>query len=84
MAIIKGIVSIEGSYEDMSFYKKDGKNYLRKKGGVSKERIESDPNFVRTRENMKEFGHNISAGKMLRLALGSLVLKQKTASCLTV
>ena len=77
MAIIKGIVSIEGTYEDMSFYKKDGKNFLRKKGGVSKERIDTDPNFVRTRENMKEFGQNISAGKMLRLALGSLVFKAK-------
>jgi hypothetical protein len=63
----------------MTFYKKEGKNYVRKKSGVSKERIANDPNYVRTRENMNEFSLNISSGKMLRLSLGSLVFKAKDA-----
>lgn len=77
MARVNGLVKIEGTIEDLTFYKKDGGNYVRRKGGVSKERISSDPNFVRTRENNTEFGHCGSSGKVLRKALGSLVFKAK-------
>ncbi len=77
MAKVNGIVKIEGTVEDFTFYKQDGKNYVRRKGGVSKERIANDPNFVRTRENNSEFGHSGSSGKVLRNALGSLVFKAK-------
>jgi hypothetical protein len=79
MPRVNGVVSFQGTYEDMTFYKKEGKNYVRKKSGVSKERIANDPNYVRTRENMNEFSLNISSGKMLRLSLGSLVFKAKDA-----
>lgn len=77
MAKTNGIVKIEGTIEDLTFYRKDGVNYVRKKGGISKDRISTDPNFVRTRENNTEFGHSGSAGKMLRTAMGSLVFKAK-------
>lgn len=77
MAKANGILKIEGTVEDLTFYKKDGKSFVRKKGGVSKERIENDPNYVRTRENNSEFGHSGSAGKVLRMAMGSLVFKAK-------
>lgn len=77
MAKVNGIVKIEGTVEDLTFYKKDGKNYVRRKGGISKERIANDPNFVRTRENNTEFGHSGSSGKVLRKALGSMVFKAK-------
>jgi hypothetical protein len=77
MAKSSGIIKIEGTVEDLTFYKKDGKNFVRRKGGVPKERIENDPNFVRTRENNAEFGHSGSAGKVLRMAMGSLVFKAK-------
>ena len=77
MAKTSGIIKIEGTVEDLTFYKKDGRNFVRRKGGVSKERIENDPNYVRTRENNSEFGHSGSAGKLLRMALGSLVFKAK-------
>jgi hypothetical protein len=56
MAKTSGIIKIEGTVEDLTFYKKDGRNFVRRKGGVSKERIENDPNYVRTRENNSEFG----------------------------
>lgn len=77
MARVNGLVKIEGTIEDLTFYKKDGENFVRRKGGVSKERIASDPNFVRTRENNTEFGHCGSSGKLLRKSLGSMVFKAK-------
>lgn len=77
MAKTTGIIKIEGTVEDLTFYKKDGKNFVRKKGGVSRERIMNDPNFERTRENGVEFSHSGSMGKVLKLATGSLVFKAK-------
>lgn len=77
MAQQTSLVKIEGTIEDLTFYKKDGKNLVRKKGGISKERIMNDPNFVRTRENGAEFSHSGSSGKVLRQALGSMVFKAK-------
>jgi len=77
MAKADGILNIEGTVENLTFFKKDGKNFVRRKGGVSKQRIETDPNFVRTRENMNEFKQSATSGKLLRLALGSLVFRAK-------
>ena len=77
MAKSLGIIKIEGTVEDLTFYKKDGKNFVRRKGGIPRECIENDPNFVRTRENNAEFGHSGNAGKLLRMAMGSLVFKAK-------
>jgi hypothetical protein len=77
MAKADGILKIEGTVENLTFYKKDGKNFVRRKGGISRERIANDPSFVRTRENNSEFSLSARAGKVLRLALGSLVFKAK-------
>jgi hypothetical protein len=77
MAKSTGILKIEGTVEDLTFYKKDGVNYVRRKGGVSRERIATYPNFVRTRENGTEFGHSANAGKVLRLAASTMVFRAK-------
>ncbi|MGH2664733.1 hypothetical protein [Flavobacterium sp.] len=77
MAKVSWIIKIEGTVEGLTFYKIDGVSYVRKKGDISKERIGSEPNFVRTRENNLEFGHSGTSGKALRNALGSMVLKAK-------
>lgn len=77
MARSNGLIKIEGTVEDLTFYRKDGKNFVRKKGGVSRERILNDPNYVRTRENMSEFSHSGSSGKMLKLAVGSMAFRAK-------
>ena len=77
MAKSNGILNIEGTVENLTFFKKDGKNFVRKKGGIPKERILNDPNFVRTRENISEFTHSANSGKLLRTALGSMVFKAK-------
>lgn len=73
MARQKGIIKLDGTIGDITFYKsKDG--YLaREKGGVPAERIANDPAFQRTRENGAEFGRAGKAGKILRNALRALL-----------
>ncbi|MGB5382632.1 MAG: hypothetical protein WBN19_02210 [Lutimonas sp.] len=73
MARQNGILKITGKLDDLSFYKgKDG--YLvRTKGGITKNRIQNDPAFVRTRENGAEFGQSAYAGKLLRVAVRNML-----------
>lgn len=77
MAKSNGILNVEGTLENLTFYKKQGKMFVRRKGGVSKQRITNDPNFVRTRENNHEFSACADASKAIRNALGSLAFKTK-------
>lgn len=73
MAKYKSLFNVEGTLGEVTFYKgKDG-YYVRSKGGVSKQRILNDPNFVRTRENLSEFGNMASSGKQLRQAINALL-----------
>ena len=74
MARANGILQIEGTMQDMTFYKSQDGHMVRQKGGVSKQRIETDPRFARTRENGAEFGNSAEAGKLLRGTLRSLML----------
>lgn len=71
----KGIFKIEGTLDDVSFYKRKNVYMAGKKGGVSAKRIKTDPKFKRTRENGSEFGIVANAGKLLRDA--SFVLTRK-------
>lgn len=73
MAKQRGIIKLDGTIGDITFYKsKDG--YLaREKGGVEGSRIASDPAFARTRENGAEFGRAGKAGKLLRTSFRSLL-----------
>lgn len=73
MARQKGIIKLDGTIGDITFYKsKDG--YLaREKGGIPADRIANDPAFQRTRENGSEFGRAGKAGKVLRNAIRGLL-----------
>lgn len=77
MAKLNSLLKIEGTLDGLTFYKgKDG--YLvRTKGGVSKNRIQNDPAFIRTRENGTEFGHVATSGKKLRQAITPLLADVK-------
>ena len=68
MARQKGIIKLDGTIGDITFYKSQDGYLAREKGGVSADRIANDPNFQRTRENGEEFGRAGKAGKMLRMA----------------
>jgi hypothetical protein len=73
MAKQQGLVKLLGTVGDMTYYKsKDG--YLAKeKTVISAERIASDPNFERTRENNAEFGNACISGKTLRHSLNTVL-----------
>jgi len=74
MARLNGILKVEGTLDNLTFYKTQDGHLVKTKSGVSKERIANDPNFQRTRENGSEFGSAASAGKLLRGAIRALLL----------
>jgi len=74
MARQKGLIKLEGTIGDITFYKTVDGDLARAKGGVSADRIANDPVFVRTRENGSEFGMAAMAGKQLRTAIRSMLL----------
>ncbi len=73
MAKNSGIIKIEGTLDELTFYKKDGVNFVRRKASVSKARIQNDPNYARTRENNQEFTHCSQMSKTLRQAIHTLI-----------
>ena len=73
MAKQKGIFKVEGTLDEVTFYKSKDGYLVREKGGVSADRIASDPAFERTRENQKEFGRAGKASKLLRTAIRPLL-----------
>lgn len=73
MAKQKGIIKLEGTIGDITFYKSQDGFLAKGKGGIPADRIANDPNFVRTRENGAEFGNAGKAGKTLRTAIRGLL-----------
>jgi len=73
MAKQKGIFKVEGTLDDVTFYKSKDGFMVRGKGGVSGDRIATDPAFVRTRENQAEFSRACKAGKTFRTAFRVLL-----------
>jgi hypothetical protein len=74
MAKQSSIIKLEGTIGDISFYKSKDGYQAREKGGVTKERIQNDPAFQRTRENGSEFGRAGIAGRIVRTAFRPLLL----------
>lgn len=73
MARQKGIIKLKGTMGDITFYRTADGYMAREKGGISAERMRTDPAFQRTRENMAEFGRAGKAGKVLRNSVQSLL-----------
>lgn len=73
MAKQKGIIKLDGTIGGITFYKSQDGYLAREKGGVSAEKIATDPAFQRTRENGEEFGRAGKAGKILRNAIRALL-----------
>jgi hypothetical protein len=69
MARQKGIIKIQGSLGDLSFYSSVFGDIVRRKGGASKEKIKRSPAFERLREHHTEFAGCAAAGKLFRQAL---------------
>ena len=63
------IIKLKGTLSGISFYKSEGQYLARVANGPTKEQIDSDINFQRTRENNAEFGGSATVSKTLRLSL---------------
>lgn len=77
MAKQKSFLKVAGTLDGLTFYKSVDGYLIRTKGGVSRERIMNDAAFVRTRENIAEFGSTAHSVKLLRTAIGSLLNRAK-------
>lgn len=73
MARQRGLIKLKGTMGDITFYRTKDGYMAREKGGISAERMQTDPAFQRTRENMAEFGRAGKAGKTLRASILSLL-----------
>ncbi len=73
MARQTGLMKYKGKLGGISHYKTQDGHLAREAGGVSGERIASDPAFVRTRENGAEFGSSAASGKTLRTAIYAML-----------
>ncbi len=77
MAKLRSLIKMEGTLDDLTFYKGRDGYLVRTKGGISKSRMANDPAFARTRENGSEFGMAATSGKMLRRAILDLMVDAK-------
>ncbi len=77
MAKYKSLFEVEGTLGEVTFYKAEDGQYMRRKGGVNRNRILNDPNYARTRENLSEFGAAATSGKTIRRAINSLMIDAK-------
>ena len=64
-----GLIKLKGNIGGISFYRSEGEDLAKTANGPSKEKIQNDPAFIRTRENNAEFGGSATAAKAVRLAL---------------
>ncbi|HSQ45116.1 MAG TPA: hypothetical protein VLM16_08980 [Ginsengibacter sp.] len=56
MAKQSGIIPLEGTIGNITFYKSKQGFLAKGKGGIPADRNAKDPAFIRTRENGSEFG----------------------------
>lgn len=73
MARQESLIQLTGPVGNLSFYKSQDGYLVRRKSGVSGDRIKSDPAYARTRENIAEFRRSILGTKLLRTAFRSLI-----------
>ncbi|SDR90546.1 hypothetical protein [Winogradskyella sediminis] len=72
MARNNSFIRLEGTLDGLTFYRKNGESFVKTKNRVSKNRILNDPAYIRTRENMQEFGGAAKCGKAFRSSFASI------------
>ncbi|MDM1043153.1 hypothetical protein ACTS9T_15095 [Empedobacter falsenii] len=75
MARQSGHIKYVGTLGDVRHFKIKGNKgfYAGLKGGPTAQQIASDPAFVRTRENMNEFGGSATTGRSFRTSIANLI-----------
>jgi hypothetical protein len=73
MARQSSIFKFEGLLDGVSFYKSGDGFRVRKKGGVTPDRIKNDPAFRKLRAHTSDFTRAVSAAKLLRKSIEGLL-----------
>jgi len=68
-----GVIKIQATMDDVTFYKRNGKYMVKKKSGVSKSRIMTSPKFALLRKHTADFTQAATGGKLIRNAFASLL-----------
>jgi hypothetical protein len=70
-----GIIPLQATMDNMTFYKSKHDGMLvKKQSKIPKERIQNDPNFAKLRKNNIEFTNASKACKLLRKAVNAVIL----------
>ena len=74
MGKLESVVQITGTLDNLSFFTRAGsdKIIVRLKGGPSREKVLTAPNFERTRENASEFAGRVLASQMIRRTISAM------------
>lgn len=72
MAKQGGTMQVSGDIGNVSFFRREGKFFARKKATVNPARFKTDPGFERVRENSAEFTRAANASKILRDAMRNI------------
>ncbi|MDP4107419.1 MAG: hypothetical protein Q8935_20995 [Bacillota bacterium] len=74
MAIVKGFLQLSGSLKGVSFYTRRGSDQviMRTKGGATKEKMATAPQYAGIRKSQNEFGGCSKFASMTRFAFGGL------------
>jgi hypothetical protein len=73
----KGIIKIKGTMGDITFYKSRDGYGAKEKTSLDGNKILTDPAFIRTRENGKEFGEAAKSGKLIRDAFRVFIMRSR-------
>ena len=77
MAKQSSFIKINGTIQDLTFFKSGDGHMVKAKSAISASKIKNDPKFARTRENMAEFAHAAHINKTIRASVRSLIEKAK-------
>ncbi|WP_143959723.1 hypothetical protein [Litoribacter populi] len=80
MARQTSFVTFQGSIGEVTFYNTSEGPRARQKGGVSKARIASDPNYELTRQNNQEFGTASHTASLLKTAVRNSLVRAADSS----
>ena len=69
MAKNSSLIKISGTLGDLTFYRMDGKDIVRRKTSLNKKRVKSDPAFENSRKSSAVFGAASSLAKETYWAL---------------
>ena len=73
MARNNSFVKLEGTLDNLTFYRQNGEDFVKTRSSINRQRILKDPAFKRTRENMAEFGGCAKVASAFRETFASVV-----------